>query len=157
MLDFSITVAGQPTISGQLDGTLLGDGNTFDVTGIGNTYVNGVLYSTGGFVISQDQAGGLGPTAAAVTLDGSYLNVFVNLAGNAIWTVGVANAYTYLSNIQVLYGATTNLGGTGSADAYTTGQLTWTASIEGVPEPAALAVLPMGLIALGMLRARRTA
>jgi hypothetical protein len=153
-LDFTSRLSTGNVLSGVLDGTLLVDGNTFDVTSVASLYVNGAAVTTPTSVQSTDYVGGYSASnVAVVTLDGSYLDFYFGDGSDAFaGAVGDLTA-SELFGFNAI-GATTGYGGDGDFDALMDGY--WSASIAAVPEPAGLAVFAVGLLALGMVRARKS-
>lgn len=132
-LDFSYTLNTGNVLSGSMDGTLLSNGNTFDVTSFDSLFVNGAAVAT--------------PTsisyAAAVSLNGSYMNLLVGSSRGDNEFEMVTNFYG--SNYVT---ATSGYGGTGNLDTYNPAD--WSASIVSAqtPEPSSFVLLGTGVLGL---------
>jgi hypothetical protein len=150
-IDFSYTFADtQNVLSGAMDGTLQSDGNTFDVTSIAALDLNGTAVTIPSAVIGADLAFLGTNTLAAVSLDGSYMNLYAATSADAfVFAAGDLTADYFGSD---LVAATTGYGSTGNLTTDYV-QANWSASLVGVPEPATLALL---LAPLGMLAWART-
>ena len=157
VLDFSYTWAPGDVISGAMDGTLLSNDNTFDVSSFGSLFVNGSAVPLPTLVESLDyNAGLIANSQAEVSLNGSYMDLYASSDTN-ILLFGVGDAYSaaLLGNVA---GATLGYGGTDYREAY---DQSWAASIEGastpVPEPSSLLLMlaPLALTAL-LVTSRRT-
>jgi hypothetical protein len=144
-------------VSGSIDGTLLGDGNVFDVSSFIKLFVNGVSVATPTLIDSGDAAYTGGSAPAAVSLDGSYLNLYASDPADDVLALLVGDAAAASLGINGA-GATTGYGGSNLVEAYVPGN--WTASLESVPvpEPASilLMLVPLALLASTWRVARRS-
>jgi hypothetical protein len=126
------------TLSGTLNGSLEGDGNTFDVAGIDTLLVDGdaVPLPT---LSSPDADYASINDPIEVTVDGSYLNIFGTDTSDAFFfSVGDA--------LDFGVAATRGYGGSTNPEDYV--QANWQASVSGVPEPSSAVILlaPVGLL-----------
>lgn len=132
------------TLSGTVDGTLLGNNNGFIVETINSLAVDGAAVDLPTISSADDAYLGVADPIE-ITLDGSYLNIFGTDGSDAfLFSVGdVAN-----------YGvaATRGYGGATNPEDYV--QANWQASVQGIPEPSSVVLMltPLGLLA----RCRRT-
>jgi hypothetical protein len=136
-------------VSGSMNGTLLSDGNVFDVSSFVALFVNGVAAETPTFIEGPDQ-NHFGGGPAAVSLDGSYLNLDAEdatdvllFAVNDAAAVGLGGTFA---------GASPGYGGSDFAETYVPGN--WTASLESVPVPEPSSILLM-LVPLALLASTR--
>jgi hypothetical protein len=140
------------SVSGVVDGTLQSDGNIFDVTGVSSLTVNGAPISLAGWMTeSFDVFFGESPDAAAISLDGSYLNLSFDGPNSANVGFAVGDEVTVLGPYPTVWGMNYVYYG-----SFFAGDYQWSASFAAIPEPASLAALMVGMMAVGTVRRRRT-
>jgi PEP-CTERM motif len=144
-LDFRYTLPVEGSVlSGTFDGTLLSGGNDFEVTSVSSLFVNGVAVALPTLVESADEAYAGGSTPAEVSLDGSYMNLFVSDNSDAFaFAVGDQAAAGFGFPAA---GATSGYGGSGFFENYSSAD--WSASVGTVPEPSSFALLSSGVLGL---------
>lgn len=148
-LDFSYTLDTGNVLSGVLDGTLLSDGNTFDVTSVSSFFVNGTAVTTPPTAASLDFNYQNVNDVAAVSLNGLYMNLYASDSSNAF---GLAAGDVEAQDVNSpLEGATVGYGGNGVLNLdYNPAD--WSASIvsstAATPEPSTFVFLGTGLLGL---------
>lgn len=142
------------TASGVLEGSLGGD-SIFTIASVTSFAVDGVAVADS-FNLQSANAAYLGINdAAALKLDGSYLNFAIfNQQGTQVFAAGVTSEFQSLAG-EYLVGATTGYGGNGSFNPYV--QANFSALADDVPEPAMLGLFGLGAIGLALSRRRRAA
>ncbi|HEY2132049.1 MAG TPA: hypothetical protein VGH36_03600 [Acetobacteraceae bacterium] len=158
VMDFSYRFADTGNVvSGAVDGNLLSDGNVFDLSSFVTLFVNGVSAAPPTSISSADAMYGVRSAPAAISLDGSYLNLYAtDYPGTdaLAFVVGNAAAADLGSNLA---GASPVYGGTGFTN-YVPGN--WMASLESapVPEPSSILLMlaPLALLASTWRIARRS-
>ena len=132
------------TLSGTLDGTLLGDDNTFTITDIATLFTDGDPVSIPA-VSSPDLVFGGVADPAAVSLDGGFMNIFATDGTDAFF-FSVADAIDFNAS-GIGADATRLYGGQTNPEAYV--QANWSASLVSTPEPSTMALMlsPLGLLA----------
>jgi hypothetical protein len=148
-LTFSYTLDTGNVLSGVLDGTLLSDGNTFDVTSASSLFVNGAAVTTPFTISSSDDAFQGINDAPAVSLNGLYQNLYA-AAGVDIFVLAAGDEFSSQAGANY-EGATLGYGGTNVANPdYSAAD--WSASIVGstaaTPEPSTFVFLGTGLLGL---------
>ena len=139
-----------------MDGTLLSDDNDFDVSSFGSLFVNGAAVPLPVLIESVDEEFLGVDTPAEVSLNGSYMNLYVR---NSTAALAFAVGDGFSAKDFDGAGASPDYGGTGVFYPYAPNN--WTASIEDpstpVPEPSSLLLMlaPLALTAL-LLASRRT-
>jgi PEP-CTERM motif len=148
-LTFSYTLDTGNVLSGVLVGTLLSDGNTFDVTSFSTLFVNGAAVTTPTTIYTPDVLYEKIEDTPAVSLNGLYQNLYV--ADNTD-TFGLAagDQLTILAGGN-FEGATLGYGGNNFFNSdYNPAD--WSASIVGstaaTPEPSTFVFLGTGLLGL---------
>lgn len=152
-LNFSYTFSNTGNVlSGSLDGTLQPGGNIFDVTSVSSLFVNGVAVALPTTVYSEDTVYVGISDPAAVSVDGSYMNLYASSYSDIFaFAVGDQTAADLGVNQA---GATTGYGGTGFYVPYSNAD--WSASVVGaVPEPSTFALLGSGLLGLAGVARRK--
>jgi hypothetical protein len=145
-LDFSYTLDTGNVLSGVLDGTLLSDGNTFDVTSVSSLFVNGGAVGDPTIVESADEIYDNTNDAAAVSLNGLYMNLYAENNTDAF--AFAAGDLLSSASGSVFEGATPGYGGTGTLmEDYNPAD--WSATIVSTtPEPSGLVLLGTGILGL---------
>jgi hypothetical protein len=148
-LDFSYTESIGYVLSGTFDGTLLSDGNVFDVSSVSSLFVNGVAVA-GPSYIAQDIVVEGRNTAAAVSLDGSYMDL---LAFNGFNDFAFAAGIPGAGSVNTAW-ATQGYGGTGSLEVYNPSD--WSASLVATtPESSSLVLCGTGILGLAGVARRK--
>ena len=147
-LDFSYTLSTGNVLSGVLDGTLLSNGNTFtfDVTSVSSLFVNGAAVADPTTIFSADYAYEGSNDAAAVSLNGSYMNLYAENSSDAFgFAAGDLTSSDFGANLE---GATQGYGGNDYLAAdYNPAD--WSATIVATtPEPSGLVLLGTGILGL---------
>ncbi len=150
VIDLSYTFNNGNTVTLALGGNLQSDGNTFDVGNVQSFAVNGTAVADPFTVASTDSLYAGVTTGPIVTVNGSYLDLFITdtLTGNVFaFAVGDVTSQ-YIGNIV---GASAALGGDGGEDVFQISAFDPTV----VPEPGSLALLAGMLVLTGLLVAGR--
>jgi hypothetical protein len=156
-LDFSYTEPFTADIlSGSFDGTLLSNGNIFDVTSVDSLFVNGVAVPLATTVDSTDTIFVGGNTPAAVSLDGSYLNIFAGDSNGDEFVFGVGDQTAqnvWGGNVEL---ASPSYGGTGYGVVGDYNPADWSATmVATTPEPSSFVLLGTGILGLAGAARRR--
>lgn len=149
-------------LTGSLLGTLENDGNTFDITSVGNFEVNGQAIVDQLSVVSTDADQRGVDAQPRATLDASFLDFELrNMSGSQKLLFGVKDASATIFGVDVA-GGTSEFGGTGRFLGFVPESYKASLSASAVsaaPEPSswALMILGVGLVgtALGATRRRR--
>jgi hypothetical protein len=157
-VDFSFSITNDPqdnlSVTGVVDGSLLSDGNTFDVTGFSTLTVNGTPISPAGWAIEAlDTYDGYPADTPAISLDGSYLNILFYNSNSVKVGFGAGNEEATALHLGVIWCIDTLYNGRDGS-----GQYNWTASFTAspeIPEPASVAGLIVGLAAIATMTRRR--
>jgi hypothetical protein len=136
-------------LSGTIGGILLSNGNDLDVLSVDSLFVNGVAAPPATTVLGADAVNIGGGAPPEITLDGSYLDLFLYDGGSNTITFAVGDRVANADGAQAW--ATAGYGGSGKTDAFVPAD--WSASLVPEPGSAALLLAPAGLLA--SVRARR--
>jgi hypothetical protein len=148
-LDFSYTESTGSVLSGTFDGTLLSNGNVFDVSSVSSLFVNGAAVVDPTYVHQEVIVDGL-IVPAAVSLDGSYMNLF---ASNGFNDFGFATGVPDATSWSIEF-ATPGYGGTNTVETYNPSD--WSASLVATtPEPSSLALCGTGILGLAGVARRK--
>jgi hypothetical protein len=151
IIDLTYTFNNGNTVALALGGNLQSDGNTFDVSSVQSFAVNGNAVADPFTVASTDSLYAGVTTGPIVTVNGSYLDLFITdtLTGNVFaFAVGDVTSQ-YIGNTV---GASVALGGDGGEDVF---QLSaFDPSV--VPEPGSLPLLASMLALTALLVGART-
>lgn len=161
-LTYDINGSGTPggVLEAILDGTLLGDGNTFLPTSVQDfATFDGVNAPTLPFVVAADAFGGLNPAAVpTLTLDGSFIDVFACFDAGCTEGFGfaVASLVSGISgDIFVLDGGPFP---DNTSGPFNVGDYTATLNpMAPIPLPAGGTLALSALVGLGLLRRRQNA
>jgi hypothetical protein len=145
-LNFSYTWSTGNVLSGSLDGTLLSDGNVFDVTSVDSLFVNGVAVAIPTQLYCENEVYAC-DVPPAVSLDGSYMSL------DAVGGSGEAFAFGNGEGVSsgTIYAATGFAGATpyyGGDDSVDPVLGNWSASMATTPEPSSFVLLGTGILGL---------
>jgi hypothetical protein len=151
-LSFSYTFGSSDVLSGDLTGSLLGDNNTFSVTGWSNMQLGSDALTGLTTFGAYSQILGWTSNTPFVTLDGSAFDLSISGGG---YGFNLSND----ASVAALYGAGVAIGNSpnfGGSEFYNSAN--WSASLNSVaavPEPETYAMLIAGLGMLGFIGRRR--
>ncbi len=149
--DFTYTEAGGGVLSGELSGTLQGDGNTIAVSSIFNVTFNG---GAGPALPLQGSASGVlagglpDPNAMFVSLNGSFMDIA------ALTDPSVSDGFLF-ANLPTIGESLATYGPSYGNSYETFDASAWQLSAAPVPEPATLGLSMVGLAATLLARRRR--